>query len=81
MDLEGYAKKVRQGDSGAVLDALARSGEAEKVLAGLDKRKPEQAAQAGGMQALSQLLRDVLATPEGRRLASQVKKAVNGDGR
>lgn len=81
MDLEGYAKKVRQGDSGAVLDALARSGEAEKVLAGLDKRKLEQAAKAGDMKALSQLLRDVLATPEGRRLASQVKKAVNGDGR
>ncbi len=81
MDLEGYAKMVRQGDSGAVLDALARSGEAEKVLAGLDKRKLEQAAKAGDMKALSQLLRDVLATPEGRRLASQVKRAVNSDGR
>lgn len=81
MDLEGYAKKLRRGESGAALDALARSEEAEKLLDGVDRQALEQAAKAGDMQALGQILRQVLATPEGRRLASQVQKAVNGDGR
>lgn len=81
MDLEQYAKKVRQGEKGSALDALARSADGEKLLAGLDKKRLEQAAKAGDMQALGQLLQGVLASPEGRRFAAQVQKAVGQDGR
>ena len=81
MDLEKYAGQVRRGESGAALDALARSKDGEKLLAGLDTRKLEQAAKAGDMQALGQMLQGILATPEGRRFAGQVQKAVEKHGR
>lgn len=81
MDLEQYAKTVRSGDKGAALDALARSKDADRILAGLDKEKMARAAKDGDMQALGQLLQGVLATPEGRRLAAQVQKAVQDSGR
>ena len=81
MDLEQYAKKVRAGDKGAALDALARSEDAGRVLAGLDKREMEKAAKAGDMKALGQLLQGVLATPEGKRFAAEVQKAVRDGGR
>lgn len=81
MDLEEYAKKVRQGGKGAALDALARSADAGQVLAGLDREKMEKAAKAGDMKALGQLLQGVLATPEGKRFAADVQKAVQNGGR
>ena len=81
MDLEQYAKKVRQGDKGAALDALARSEDAGQVLAGLDREKLANAAKTGDMKALGQLLQGVLATPEGKRFAAQVQKAVRDGGR
>ena len=81
MDLERYARQVRGGDKGAALDALARSADAGQVLAGLDKQALERAAKAGDMQALGRMLQDVLATPEGRRFAGQVEKAVRDSGR
>ena len=81
MELEKYAGQVRRGESGAALDALARSQDGAKLLAGVDTRKLEQAAKAGDMQALGRILQDVLATPEGRRFAGQVQKAVQEHGR
>lgn len=81
MDLEQYAKKVRQGQTGGALDALARSRDAGQVLAGVDRDKLAEAAKAGDMQALGQILQGVLATPEGRRFAAQVQKAVRDSGR
>lgn len=81
MDLDRYARQVRQGDAGAALDALARSKDGEKLLAGLDTGRLEQAARAGDMKALGQLLQGVLSTPEGRRFAGQVQKAVEKGGR
>ena len=81
MDLEQYAKKVRRGDKGAELDALARAADADRILAGLDKEEMARAAKAGDMKALGQLLQGVLSTPEGKRLAAQVQKAVRDGGR
>lgn len=81
MDLEKFAGQVRQGQSGARLEALARSTEGEKLLQNLDRAEMERAAKAGDMKALGQLLQGVLATPEGRRFAAQVQKAVEKDGR
>ncbi len=81
MDLEKYAQQIRQGEKGGQLDALARSTDGERLLAGLDKRRLEQAAKAGDMKALGQMLQGVLATPEGKRFAAQVQKAVQDGGR
>lgn len=81
MDLEEYARQVRRSSSGAALDSLARSGAGEKLAAGLDKAALEKAARAGDMQTLGRLLQGVLASPEGRQFAQQVRKAVEKDGR
>ena len=81
VDLEKYAKQVRQGETGGALDALAHDPAGEKLLAGLDRAAMEKAAKAGDMQVLGKLLQGVLATPEGRRFAEKVQKAVRDGGR
>lgn len=81
MDLEKYAKQVRQGEKGGQLDQLARSTDGEKLLSGLDKQALEKAAREGDMRSLSRLLQGVLSTPEGKRFAQQVQKAVQDGGR
>ncbi len=81
MDLEKYARQVREGKQGAALDGLARSEDGARLAAKVDGEKLTQAAKAGDMDALGRMLRDILSTPEGKRFASQVQKAVKPDGR
>ena len=81
MDFEEYARRVRGGPNGKALDELARSGEGEKLLAGVDGEKLAAAAKAGDMQTLGRMLQGILATPEGKALAQKVRKAVQDDGR
>lgn len=81
MDLEKYARQVREGDKGAELDGLARSQAGAKLAAKLDGEKLAQAAKAGDMKALGQMLQGILATPEGRDFAEKVRRAVKNDGR
>lgn len=81
MELEEYARQVRRGAAGESLDILARSPSGEKLAAALDGKKLEAAAKAGDMQALGSLLRQVLATPEGKDFARQVQEAVKGHGK
>lgn len=81
MELDRYIQELRRSESGAALQKLAQS-EAGASLAGrLDVDKLEQAARQGDMQALSAMLRTVLATPEGRDFAAQVERAVKNGGR
>ncbi len=81
MDLEKYAREVKQSGSGPALDALAKSPAGERLAAKLDGAKLEQAAKAGDMKALSRMLGDILATPEGKDFARQVERTVKRDGR
>ena len=81
MDFEEYARRVRSGPNGKALDELARSGEGEKLLAGVDGEKLAAAAKAGDMQTLGAMINAILSTPEGQSFAREVKKAVQGDGR
>ena len=81
MDLQEFARQVRQGEKAGALEELARSGQGEKVLRHVDGEKLAAAAKAGDMQTLGQMLQGILATPEGRDLAQKVQKAVQGDGR
>ncbi len=80
MDLEKYARQVQQSPQGAALEKLTRSEAGAKLAASLDGEKLEKAAKAGDMQALSQILKGVLSTPEGKSFARQVEKAVKRDG-
>ena len=81
MNLEDYTKQVQSSDKGGALDRLARSEAGAKLAAKLDGESLEKAARAGDMQALSHMLKDILATPEGKNFAAQVQKAVKKDGR
>lgn len=81
MDLEEYARQVHRNDRDQALEKLASSAQGERLLARVDREKLETAARAGDMKALGGLLRDILATPEGRAFAAQVEKAVKRDGR
>ena len=81
MELEEYARAVRQGGGADALEKLARSGQGEKLLQKVDGEKLAAAAKAGDMQALGRMVNAILSTPEGRSFAREVKKAVGQDGR
>ncbi len=81
MDLDEYARRVRQSGKGKDLDALARSPEGARLAASVDREKLEKAAKAGDMRQLGELLQGILATPEGRSFAAKVRKAVEDGGR
>ncbi len=72
MDLESMAKKLMTGKDGAAI---------EKLAAGFDGSAAEDAVRRGDEERMKAVLRDVLATPEGRALAAKVREAMNGNGR
>ena len=81
MDLEKYARDLRQGSGAGELEKLARSGQGEALLKKVDPEKLAAAAKAGDMQTLGAMISTILSTPEGQSFAREVKKAVQGDGR
>ena len=81
MDLEKYARQVRDGKQGQALEVLARSEAGAKLAARLDGESLEKAARSGDMEQLGRILQEVLSTTEGKRFAAQVQKAVKPDGR
>lgn len=70
-----------EGEMGSSLQSILSSKAGAKLARAVDGREVEEAAKAGNTQALSEMLRKVLATPEGRDFAEQVRKTVNGHGR
>lgn len=81
MDMEKYAKQLMAGKNGAALEKLTQSDLGAKLASKFDGAAIEAAARSGDSQALSQILKSVLATPEGKDFAAQVQKAVDGRGR
>lgn len=81
MDMEKYAKQLMEGKNGAALQKLTQSDTGAKLAAKFDGAAIEKAAREGDAKALSQILKNVLNTPEGRDFAAQVQKAVGGNGR
>ncbi|MBR4425420.1 MAG: hypothetical protein IKS66_05695 [Oscillospiraceae bacterium] len=67
-------------EENADLRAAVGSPEAQRLMGRLDAAALEQAAQQGDPDQLKRLLARVLATPEGQRLARQVRDAVRRDG-
>ena len=81
MDMEKLISQAKQGKQGAALKKLTQSEEGAKLAAKVDGAKLEAAAREGDAKALTALLQDILATPEGKSFAAAVEKAVKGDGR
>ncbi|MCD8358049.1 MAG: hypothetical protein LUC06_02445 [Oscillospiraceae bacterium] len=75
-----FSEMRRQAAQQERLQAAAQSAAAKRVLQELDADAVERVAASGDAAALKALLHQVLASPEGRSLAEQVKKAVKPDG-
>ena len=81
MDWETYAKRLMEGADAQVLQQLTTSEVGASLAARVDGAAIEKAAREGDTAALTAALKDILGTPEGRRFAAQVQKAVDGHGR
>lgn len=81
MDLEKYARQLKEGKSGEALQKLTESEAGARLAAQVDASKLTEAARQGDTSALSAMLRGILSTPEGRSFAAQVEKAVKTNGR
>ena len=77
MDLDGMKRELEKNGA---LRAAASSDAAQKLMKNLDAAGLEQAAKRGDTEALKKYLTQVLATPEGKALAEQVRKAANPNG-
>lgn len=80
MDIGKYSEAILKSKNSGALQKLAEGADGKKIMQMVDTAALEQAAQKGDTAALSAMLRKVLTTPEGQRLAAQVKKAVQTDG-
>lgn len=80
MDIGKYSQEILRGKNSDALQKLAQGPEGQKIAGMVDMGAMEQAARRGDTAALSTMLQQVLATPEGQRLAAQVKRAVKPDG-
>lgn len=77
MDIGKYSQELLQGKNAEALKKLADGEDGRRVASMVDVNQLEAAAKAGNTAALGSMLRQILSTPEGRRLAEQVKKAVD----
>ena len=75
MDLEKLERTLREKKE---LAAAAESPEGKRLASRIDDKALRDAAKRGDTGALKQILQQVLSTPEGKQLAAQVKKAVDG---
>ncbi len=80
MDWSTYGKELLKGRNTDELEMLAKGKDGKKLAGMLDREAAERALQTGDTAALQGMLEKLLATPEGQRLAQEVKKAVKGHG-
>lgn len=72
-DLEKLTQELRSKGKTEGLRALAASEDGQRLSAMIDGKAAEQALRSGDSAALQQLLRGVLGTAEGRRLAEHLR--------
>ena len=72
-NLEALGKELERRGKTGDLKRLAESADGQRLGQMIDARAVEQAARSGDAAALSALLRSVLSTEEGRRLARQAE--------
>ena len=81
MEFGTMAQELMGGKNEALLRKLAESGENAQLAARFDGSAAEAALRSGDEGKLRDVLKSVLSTPEGRRLAAKVKEAMDGHGR
>ena len=72
-NLEALGRELERRGKTGDLKRLAESADGRKLGRMIDTRAVEQAARSGDAAALSALLRSVLSTEEGKRLARQAE--------
>ena len=75
-NLEKAAQELQRQGKTEQIRALAESADGRKLGQMLDAGAVEKAVKGGDSAALQQILRGVLGTPEGKRLAEQLRKAM-----
>lgn len=75
-DLENLGRRLEQSGKSDKLRQLAESADGKAVSRMVDAKKIGKAAKSGDMAALQDILRGVLSTEEGKRLAENLKKAM-----
>lgn len=75
--LEAMQRELAQSGKMQTLRELAASEEGQRLGKMFDVKKLADAAKSGDAQALGDVLRQILGTPEGQRLAADVKKAMD----
>lgn len=78
MDIEKYSESVLGSKNAGALRRLSESENGRRVADMLDEEKLKRAMQSGDGEMLTAALEKILSTPEGRALAADVKKAVDG---
>ena len=75
-DLENLGRRLEQSGKSDKLRQLADSADGKAVRRMVDAEEIGKAAKSGNMAALQDILRGVLSTEEGKRLAENLKKAM-----
>jgi len=73
-DLEAISRELERSGRTEAFRELARSDEARRLGAMVDRPAVEEAVRGGDTEALKKLLGGVLATPEGQRVAQQLRQ-------
>jgi hypothetical protein len=75
-DLESVGKELDRLGKTQKLKSIADSEDGQRIGRMLDQKALEKAARSGDTQALRGILSQVLGTDEGKRLAENLKKAM-----
>lgn len=75
-DLERLGEQLSKSGKSDKLKTLADSADGKAVSRMVDPDAVQKAAKSGDMAALQNILRGVLSTDEGKRLAESLKKAM-----
>ena len=75
-NFESVEKQLVESGKADKIKAIADSADGQRLASRLDAQKVEQAAKSGDSEALRGILLEVLGTGEGKRLAEQVKRAM-----
>lgn len=78
MDLGQYSQSLLSSKNAGALKRLSESENGRRVAGLLDEGQLKRAVESGDGDALRSALDTILSTPEGRALAAEVKKVVDG---
>lgn len=76
MDIDKIGSQLQKSGKYGKLKAVAESEAGKRLGAALDERAVERAAKSGDVDAMREILRQVLSTEDGQTLARQVSEAM-----